>query len=332
MRLLQVVRAALETARIEPYGVFEAAGIPRPQLDDPSQRVGHARMIDLFARAVEATGNPNFGLHAARHYHPGANVFDYAGVASSTLADALDRTCRYIGLVHDSARLHVESGPHAVRISFQLGGERRLPRAVGDYMLAVGVVAARHWLGFSGPFPIQAHFSHPPPEDVAPYREYFGAPIHFDQESNAYVFPSVAMQLPLQNADPELVNMLDVQATRMLSERRTTPKLRHRVRELLHHELADGVPTAERIAERLKMSTRTLRRRLSAEGTSHQALLDELRKDLSLGYLEDNGLSLDEIALRLGFSDGTSFHRAFRRWFQKTPAEHQRERRRQREN
>jgi AraC-like DNA-binding protein len=78
------------------------------------------------------------------------------------------------------------------------------------------------------------------------------------------------------------------------------------------------------VSKRLGLSARTLQRKLNEEGTSHQELLDELRRDLSRNYLLEPNMSVAEAAFLLGFSDPSAFHRAFRRWTGMTPKQFQR--------
>jgi AraC-like DNA-binding protein len=80
-------------------------------------------------------------------------------------------------------------------------------------------------------------------------------------------------------------------------------------------------PTAARLPARLKMSVRTLNRLLAGEGTSFRELLDARRRDLATRYLAGNDVSIAEVAFLLGFSELSSFHRAFKRWTGETPGE-----------
>ena len=80
----------------------------------------------------------------------------------------------------------------------------------------------------------------------------------------------------------------------------------------------------EVVAERLGMSARTLQRKLHASGTSHQELLDEMRRDLAVRYLREPGMAVCEVAYLLGFSESSAFHRAFKRWTGTTPSEFRR--------
>ena len=92
----------------------------------------------------------------------------------------------------------------------------------------------------------------------------------------------------------------------------------------------DGEVQASRVATRLKMSTRTLHRGLAAEDTSFGEILSALRQERAARHLAEDRVSIAEVAFLLGFSELTSFHRAFKRWTGRTPAEFRREHRRTR--
>ena len=85
--------------------------------------------------------------------------------------------------------------------------------------------------------------------------------------------------------------------------------------------LASGDVTIDQVAGVLGSSARSIQRRLNEERTTFQRVLDDLRKDLASQYLEDRSHPIAEIALLLGFSDQTTFHRAFVRWTGRTPGE-----------
>jgi AraC-like DNA-binding protein len=94
------------------------------------------------------------------------------------------------------------------------------------------------------------------------------------------------------------------------------------VRRLALTELPGGHPTLHRMARLLHTSPRTLRRRLEQDGTTYHALLDELRRDLALSYLQEETMEVEQVAFLLGFSDASALRRAFRRWTGRSLAEH----------
>jgi AraC-like DNA-binding protein len=101
---------------------------------------------------------------------------------------------------------------------------------------------------------------------------------------------------------------------------------REEVRKLLPSELAQGRTDANNIARKMKMSVRTLGRRLEDEGTTYRLLLDEVRKELAHSQLVRLDVSIPEVACLLGFSDVTAFHRAFKRWTGQTPGSYRAQR------
>jgi AraC-like DNA-binding protein len=84
--------------------------------------------------------------------------------------------------------------------------------------------------------------------------------------------------------------------------------------------LDDGRPTAADLASKMKLSVRTLQRRLAAEGTSFSALLDEVRRDYTLSALSKKKLTCDELSEKLGYCQQSTFTRAVRRWTGKPPS------------
>ena len=98
-----------------------------------------------------------------------------------------------------------------------------------------------------------------------------------------------------------------------------------KVRRRLRQVLPGDVPDFDQLAEELNITPATLRRRLSEEGASFQGIKDELRRDLAISYLSDSNRSVMDIALELGFSERSAFHRAFRKWTGASPGAFRRE-------
>lgn len=316
--LLKPAIAALRARGIAIEPLLEVAGLRPVQVEVPNEKIARDSAIKLLEAAVVAAADPAFGLNAAEFYQPGANVFDYAGVTSPTIEAALTRVCRYARLVDEALVLKLELQDPLAMIVFRATEGEPSPRVLTEYLLGVGIIAARQWVGFS--FPMEVRFRHHAPPDLGPYDRVIRGIVRFDAEHDALVFPKLALTVPVRSADPDLLPVLDAQAAKMLaatlSESMSLPE---RVRALLRSELPNGSPTSERMAERLHMSERTLRRRLSEHGTSMKEILDELRRELALTMLTEPRVTIEDVALRLGFSDATAFHRAFRRWTGRTP-------------
>ena len=107
---------------------------------------------------------------------------------------------------------------------------------------------------------------------------------------------------------------------RALPEDDDEPELIRRLRRLVRERLPRGTPTSVEVARAMGMSAKTMQRRLLEHHTTYGGELERVRRELAASYLEDSSLSLADVAYLLGYSEPTSFHRAFRRWYGETPA------------
>ncbi|MEM9071545.1 MAG: helix-turn-helix transcriptional regulator [Myxococcota bacterium] len=99
------------------------------------------------------------------------------------------------------------------------------------------------------------------------------------------------------------------------------PSTLDRVRSVIADSLLHGAPSLPEVARSLAVSTRTLQRRLAAEQASFSDVLDDVRRERAARYLREPTLSIAEVAYLLGYTEHASFYRAFRRWYDQTPAE-----------
>jgi AraC-like DNA-binding protein len=126
--------------------------------------------------------------------------------------------------------------------------------------------------------------------------------------------------MPILTSDKYLLQILKNACDEVLARRgETSSTLRAMVENEIVQLLPHGKAQVDKVASNLGMSNRTLARRLSEEGTSYAAILNELRRDLSARYLKDPALSLNQVAWLLGYSMVTSLNHAFRRWAGSSP-------------
>ena len=160
----------------------------------------------------------------------------------------------------------------------------------------------------------------PSPATAQAYREFFGCPVHFDDDFISVHFPRAYLAIRMPHADPGLRAILDRQASALLAALPESDDFERALQQVLVRLLAEGDVTLPRVAGALNMSVRTLQRRLDSRRLTWQGLLDRTREKLARQYLADRSLALKDIALLLGFSEQSAFSRAFRRWTGETPA------------
>ena len=167
--------------------------------------------------------------------------------------------------------------------------------------------------------PERVLFSHARPPDIGPYRRFFQAPCRFDSERTALVFPASVLEHRLADADSDRLKILEAQA-QARDDFSLVFRLRRTLRTLL---VAEGV-SADEVAKLLSMHRRTLNRRLKAEGTTFQELLDEVRFEAACQLLDTARIPITAIAASLGYAETSAFSRAFRRWSGATPVQRRR--------
>jgi AraC-like DNA-binding protein len=166
----------------------------------------------------------------------------------------------------------------------------------------------------------------PRPADAEPYAERFQAPICFGADRDRLCFTAAEWRSPTVDGDAALASVLEEHA-RVLAARlpRAPTQFVSSVRGSIMAALPENADE-EGVARALHMSRRTLQRKLAQDGTSFRTVLDEVRRGLAESYLVDPTVSIPEVAFMLGFSEQSSFHRAFQRWTGCAPGRWRRER------
>jgi AraC-like DNA-binding protein len=158
---------------------------------------------------------------------------------------------------------------------------------------------------------------HSAPEDsslIQDYVDIFGCEVLFNQRASGIYFREELLDTPLPQADKKLLRTLLDHATQVLTEIDRDQPITIQVKNLLRLTLKEREPSSEQIAEILNISSRTLQRKLNAENTQYKSVLNDVRLELALYYLENTSLSLDQIAHELGYAEARSFYRSFKQW------------------
>jgi AraC-like DNA-binding protein len=324
--MLWPMLAGLRAMGADVDAICRSVGMSLGELEDPDVRISFESALRLSLASAEAVSDPAFGLHLAEHYTPGVfGVLDYLAHSSQTLGEAITRLSRYNRLLQDVAETLLEiEGEHAVIWQRTLDCVW-LPPPVIENSMANLVVIGRVLTG-GCMAPIEVQFRHPAPDYAAEHERIFRTRVRFEAERDAVVLGVRDLDLPLTNPDPGLCSILDRHAQKLLEGLPPLARFSTRVRELCAEMLKDGTANAERIAQKLEMSERTLRRRLKEEGTTFDELVDELRRAMTQHYLEFPDMTLEYIALMVGYSEAGAFRRAFRRWFGTSPTSYRRAR------
>jgi AraC-like DNA-binding protein len=322
VRALQPVCGGLTVLGHDVEVMLALANIQSTVLEDSDGRIPHSSMIAFWGMAEEKTGDQDIGIHVAEAAPTDAfTVHAYALLSSPNLREAYRRGCRYQRLIHEATNLELEEGAEEGVLRHSLPGGRNVPRQPAEFLMTIylrfgRLVVGRPWS------PSLVCFDHDAPADTSEHGRVFGATVRFSSGVTCLHVPNAILDEPAAKSDAGLLEILDSYAAGLLDKVPGSPSLSERVRILLQEGLQDGVPTAEEAATQLNMSVRSLHRGLQAEGLSYRGIADQLRHERAASLLADPRYSTTEVCYLLGFSEISSFHRAFKRWAGKTPAEY----------
>lgn len=320
----QYLRAANHYG-INTIPLLQAAGLSDENLGADDDRVNGARFQTFLRHLCDTANDPVFGLRTGDFVEPGSySVLGYITMSCATLGEAVQRIAPYERLVGDMGLTRVEQQGEDVHLIWQCAYTDPVVRAhMTDNVFASWINYAR-WLGGerdAGPIRVTLERPSPGPESEAAYQERWGCPVHFGANSNRVVTDANLLAEPLRHPAPSLRRTLEAHARDQMAAIDSDITLVTRARVAIRHQLLQGTTRQDLIASELGMTSRTLQRRLSQEGVAYQQVLDEVRQSLAEDYLQRTDLPIPDIALRLGFSETTSFHRYFRHRVGTTPGD-----------
>ena len=309
---------------IESYGIdaepfFSAEGIKQGMATDPHARVPVEVLDRIRARAIEKLDVDSFGLRVADYLHPSHfGALGYAWLASSTLRSALERLSTYIKLFNYDTEVELEEADDMLLVTDHIYCKSMNYPARDDTSLAILVQMCRFNCGRTFR-PESVWIRHEKPVDEMPWLEFFGCPVTFGSKVNRFSIPLDFVDRKLSSANAQLALINDQLIARDIA-RLEKGDIITRVRSIITEKLSSGCFGEKCIADEIQLTVRSMHRKLTQRGTNFSTLLAEVRQETAIRYLRDSSLSLTEIAFLLGFSQASSFSRAYRNWTGESPS------------
>ncbi len=315
---VRAIVAAYRRYGKDPGDALRRARIAPEFLSDPRNRVTGSQMQTLFGIAIQELDDEALGWFSRRLPWGSYGMLCRATLGSPTLEVALKRWCRYHGLLTDDIALKFTVTRSAAAIVIQIN------RDLGEMEEFCFATLFRYILGYAcwavnSRIPLlETCFPFDALEHVEVYRMLFPGPLHFRSESAKLSFDPQYAALSIRRDDRALNKMLQHAVPLTIFPYRRDRLLVQRVRELLKMQ-PDSPHTGESLAMELHVSPRTLHRQLQEEGTSLQALKNEIRRDRAVELLNRTSRPIKQIAPAVGFHNEKSFSRAFKQWTGVTP-------------
>lgn len=315
-------RAVLKNAvaqGLDPISLLRRHRIsPRVMLEN-SARISIERFADLQVGTMQAMGDETLG-YGTRPLPIGCwSMMCYAVIGCETLGQALSRYCRFYQLFEMGVHPLLEEDGELVHIVLRTQHGDTVPKPFLHELLLFNTHRFASWL-VQEHLPIQlVQLASSPLAPALDYRHMFLAnPMQFDQARSQLVLSSSLLEKRITQNEASLRHFLRHPTLIMLTQDYALNSWTSRVRDLVRRQLRD-IPELNDVATALEVHPQTLRRRLAAEGTTFKDIKNQTRRDTSLHFLGKQGLSIEEISHRAGFSESSAFIRAFKGWTGVTP-------------
>lgn len=304
-----------------------ACGLEAHDLADQDNRVPISAYHALIAAAMELTGDSAILLrHTLESRLETMSVVGQIVHSSASLRHSIEQLNRYLHLMAESEGLAGRDRFELLQTEGEVWIVDHLPVQGPEY---IGLEAsfARFISEFRRSFPgetfeLEMEVTYPPPPHAAEYPELFRIPVRFNATRNALRIAPVWLteHTEFEPGNAYAFGVFTRHADALMVELERSDTIRARIEALILPELHEGSLSMDKVARDLGMSRQTLYRRLKEEGVTFAEIHDDLRRRMALDYLAARKVSVNETAYLLGFSEASSFVRAFRRWTGQSPS------------
>lgn len=318
------VEAALTGARAKGMSVddlLREAGISPDLLELGAARVSSDQFSRLMQVLWHRTEDEFMGL-GPRRARTGTFATMCALVMGCPTLEAVYRQAfQFSRLFEPMVAMALDTDGEQARLVLRIEGELNDP----EYFLRESILVIWHRLGswlVGQPVELSAaSFAYPRPAHGDEYRHIFHCPLTFGAEQTALTFDKRFLAAPVIREKPEMHQFLKTSPADLLSRPDESNTWTGRIRALIGRDFSDAraLPDFDSIAVELHTSPQTLRRRLKQENTSFQEIKDLLRRDMAMYYLRREEWAINDVATKVGFTEPSTFHRAFKKWTGVTP-------------
>ena len=310
-----------ESLGVSTTQVWQKAGLDPVALENNQLELSNEDYARLLAILWRECDDEFMGLAPVRSHVGTFSMMCKALISCTTLEHALHRARNFYAMFDGAPRIRLEKDKRLSKIIIEHQTEYD-----PDFFLAESMLAIWHrfpsWLVGQGIPLLSVSCCYPPPQHHALYQMVFATPVKFSQQETFLLIPTRMLSLPVSQTPASLRSFLQTSPADFLARPNPHESMTGRLRQLFRQYPMEELPSLNDAADILKISGATLRRRLSEEQTSYQKLKDECRLEEASLMLAQPDANIRDIAERLGFTEASTFHRAFKKWQGVTPGEY----------
>ena len=308
-------------AKIDGPALLTSVGLDPDAPWDPKVMIEASAYYDMLERIADRIDVTDLPLKTGASMRcDDYGALGLAWKAAPNLMGSLSRVERYARIWTDVVEYEIRPTDEGILYVLHRAGPRRLGLRLSNETTLAGTVTVAREVSPAPFAPLRAFLKHDGPHSLDAHEAFFGCPVEFGAERDALLFSEESLLAPNRLGDEGITQFLISHLEAELSELAAENTLEAITKDAIARALSGGLPKMADIARGLGYSARSYHRRLSEHGLSFQTLTEETRRELAEGLLRDDRYSLSEIAFLTGFSEQSSFTRAFKRWVGHTPA------------
>ena len=293
-------------------------------LDNPVKRFPTTTLIDILNAAIEQTGDRTIGLRIGLNFRQ-EHFLDvgYALPYAQTLREAHELNAAFQPLTQQIGKTSVEIKDGLTHMYWTSNTDEIEYEKYYTESIFAGYASIGRWLLMAQENPCRSmRFRHAKPNDLTVHHVVFGDEVVFGAERDEIVFDQDLMSARMPTPNAQVFSLLKEKLARKFVDLNQRPSIALETTRLIQTLLQEEQFSIHEICSRLGTSERTLRRRLSENGTSFREILSNARMELCEVYFRQDRASLAQIAHDLGFQDQSAFSRAFKQWYGVTPRQY----------
>lgn len=326
-QLLQVVHTGMVKAGLDVNAIYTKLGYDAEKQDLRQVRTRH-QMQALFWETVEAvSGDPDIGLHLCPHLPVfRGEVLEYLLFSSPTFGEGARRTLKYLRLVSDALNIKLVEDAAGVRVAV-VGTAMEAPQLRHTEICIVYELIQLGRSVTSDQFkPLRVRLRCSRRAPLKEYEKIFGCPVLFEGRESEIWFDPAVLSYRSPHGDPDLLQLHEDLASRRLATLKRADLI-EQIRKIFSQRLELENFELEDVARELGMPPRRLRFELTRAGTTFSELLSGFRYALARRLLGKTEEPIENIVYLTGFSEPSTFYRAFKRWSGMTPVQYREQRR-----
>lgn len=320
-QLLQIVHEGMVKAGLDVHAIYAKLGYDAEKLSK-ELRTPHEQQAFFWATVEAVTGDPDIGLHLCPHL-PGfrGEVLEYLMFSSPTFGEGAQRCMKYLRLVSDALNISIEHDTRGARARVR-GAAANAPQLRHSEICVIYEVIQFCRSVTDGRYvPQRVVLRVSQRAALKEYEKTFGCPVSFSGEAGEIWFDPALLEYRSPRYDADLLKLHEELAEKRLAKIERQDLI-ERIRSIFAQRLELEACSLEDVARELKLAPRRLRFELTQAGTSFSEVLAGFRYALARKLLSSTAEPIDNIVYLTGFSEPSTFYRAFKRWSGATPVQY----------